>query len=233
MWGVPMAIVAFLGWQLLRNTFMLDPYRRIDPQVAALRIEAVAMNWKWLFNYPEQGIATVDHLAIPLGTLVEFRLTSDSVMHSFMISALAGQIHVMPGVETRQFLRADLPGDYIGRTKQYNGPGFAGQRFVVSAVEAAAFETWVAETRDRGGALDKTAYAILAEPSTGAAAAQRLGLPAGAPIGFGQVQPDLYASILHRYMSPAGVPAAVQGGAPAYAGATGASPHHHETGSAP
>lgn len=233
MWGVPVAIVAVLGWQLVRNTYMLDPYRRIDPEAPAIRIEAVAMNWKWLFIYPEQGIATVDHLTIPIGTPVEFRLTSDSVMQSFMISALAGQIYVMPGMETRQFLRADTPGTYIGRNTQYNGPGFAGQRFEVSAVEPVAFENWVADTRAARGTMDQAAYAILAEPSTGAAAAERLGLPTGATIGFGQVQSDLYASILHRYMSPAGVSVAAQPGAPGYSSDTAASLPHHATGGTP
>lgn len=229
MWGIPFAIVGFLGFQLVRNAFDLDPYRPIDPGTTPLRVQAVALNWKWLFILPDQSVATVDHLTVPLGVPVEFRLTSDSVMQSFMVGALAGQIYAMPGMETRQFLRADAAGDYVGRNTQYNGPGFAGQRFVLSAVEPVAFEAWVADLRAGGGTLDAAGYAVLAAPSTGEAAAAALNR--SLPLGFGTVDPGLYERILHRYMAPGGVAASDQPGAPAFAGATAG--HDHGEGGAP
>lgn len=229
MWGIPFAIVGFLGFQLVRNAFELDPYRPIDPGTAPLRVQAVALNWKWLFILPDRGVATVDHLTVPRGVPVEFRLTSDSVMQSFMVSALAGQIYAMPGMETRQFLRADAAGDYVGRNTQYNGPGFAGQKFVLSAVEPADFEAWVADLRAGGGTLDAAGYAVLAAPTTAEAAAATLSRPL--PLGFAMVDRGLYEEILHRYMAPGGVAAFDQPGAPTFAGA-GAG-HDHEGGSAP
>lgn len=223
MWGIPFVIVGFLGYQLTRNAFDLDPYRPINPSVAPLRVQAVALNWKWLFILPDQGIATVDHLTVPVGVPVEFVLTSDSVMQSFMVSALAGQIYAMPGMETRQFLRADVEGDYVGRNTQYNGPEFAGQNFVLHAVTPAGFNAWVTEVRAGGGRLDHGRYAILAAPSTGDTAADALNRPL--PLSFGAVDPGLYGSILRRYMAPGGVPAVEQPGAPGYTGATTARDH--------
>ena len=216
MWGVPVAIVCVLGWHLMRNAFELDPYRRIDPGTPPLRIEAVALNWKWLFLYPDHGIATVDRLAIPVGLPVEFRLTSDTVMQSFMVSALAGQIYVMPGMETYQYLLADTAGDYVGRNTQYNGPDFAGQSFVLSAVDETAFGAFIEEARTSGLALDAATYARLALPSDGADAAQALGLGEGQAILFKSIPDEFFTSLVQRYMNGAAMQDWAQPGAPGF-----------------
>lgn len=124
-WGVPVLIVAVLATQLVRNTLELDPYRPLATNVEPLRVDAVALNWKWLFILPDQGVATVDELVVPVGVPILINLTSDSGMQSCLVSALAGQIYVMPGMATRQVLIADRPGLIAGRNTQFNGRGFA------------------------------------------------------------------------------------------------------------
>ena len=217
MWGVPALIVAVLATQLVRNTLALDPYRPLASDVEPLRVDVVALNWKWLFILPDHGIATVDDLAVPVGVPIVFRLTSDTVMQSFMVGALAGQIYVMPGMETRQVLMADRQGVFKGRNTQYNGSGFAAQRFVVKALPGAEFDAWVASVRGAGRPLDASSYAILAAPSSGAEAARMMGHGDAAAIRFAPVAPDLFAAILHRYMGPRAVAAAEQPGTPGFA----------------
>lgn len=206
MWGVPVVIVAVLATQLVRNTLELDPYRPLASAVEPLRVEAVALNWKWLFILPDHGFATVDELAIPVGVPVVINLTSDSGMQSFLVSALAGQIYVMPGMATRQVLIADRPGTFAGRNTQFNGRGFAGQRFVVTAMPMADFEAWIAAARAVGQPLDATSYAVFAAPSSGRAAAKALGVTGDGPMRFTPVPANFFASILHRYMGASGAP---------------------------
>lgn len=217
MWGVPAVIVVVLATQLVRNTLALDPYRPLASNVEPLHVEVVALNWKWLFILPDHGVATVDELAIPVGVPVVLRLTSDSVMQSFMVGALAGQIYVMPGMETRQMLMADRPGVFKGRNTQYNGSGFAAQSFAVTALPRAEFDAWLARVRSEGQALDASSYTILAAPSSAAQAARTMGRGDGAAIRFAPVAPDLFTTILHRYMGPRAVAPAEQPGAPGFA----------------
>ncbi|MDP3495626.1 MAG: hypothetical protein Q8R82_21170 [Hyphomonadaceae bacterium] len=229
MWGVPVLIVAVLTMQLVRNTLELDPYRPIASEVEPLRVEAVALNWKWLFILPDHGIATVDELAIPVGVPVAFRLTSDSGMQSFLVSALAGQIYVMPGMATRQVLMADRPGSFAGRNTQFNGRGFAGQRFVVEALPKNDFEAWVERARDAGHPLEAGTYAVLAKPSSGSEAAQALGASIDRPLRFAPVQADLFTTILHRYMRPGGAPPTGTPGAVVHSKTNGMPPGHAGT----
>lgn len=200
MWGVPVLIVAVLATQLVRNTLELDPYRPLASNVEPLRIEAVALNWKWLFILPDHAVATVDQLSVPVGVPVVINLTSDSGMQSFLVSALAGQIYVMPGMATRQVMLADRPGTFPGRNTQFNGRGFAGQRFVVTALPQADFNAWIEDLRTKGQPLNAANYSVLAKPSSGSEAARALGVAGDAPVWFSAVPPDFFGSILHRYM---------------------------------
>ncbi|MBB3810476.1 cytochrome o ubiquinol oxidase subunit 2 [Pseudochelatococcus contaminans] len=162
-WGFPVVIVAFLGIALWNYTFKLDPYRPLgdDP----LEVEVVMLDWKFLFLYPQQGIATVDYLAIPEGRAVSLRLTSGTVMQSFIIPQLAGQIYAMAGMQTKLNILADTKGHYIGRNTQYNGNGFASQSFTTAVVTSDEFNAWAEAQRAAGNPLDWEAYVALAQPS--------------------------------------------------------------------
>src|SRR5258707_7664185 len=123
-WLVPALIVIAVGVLLWRSTHKLDPYREIASSTPPLDVQVVAQDWKWLFIYPEQGIAVVNQLAFPSGRPVSLRITSDTVMNSFYIPALGGQIYAMAGMQTRLPLLADAPGRVPGRNLQYRGSGF-------------------------------------------------------------------------------------------------------------
>jgi cytochrome o ubiquinol oxidase subunit 2 len=187
-WLVPALIVVAVGVLVWRSTHRLDPYRPIDSAVPPLEVQVVAQDWKWLFVYPEQGIAVVNQLAFPSGRPVSLRITSDTVMNSFYVPALAGQIYAMAGMQTRLHLLADAPGKFVGRNSQYSGSGFSDQYFEVVAMTPADFDAWVAQVRQSPAKLDAAAYQTLA------AASRRH------PITYySAVEPDLYGSIIAKY----------------------------------
>jgi cytochrome o ubiquinol oxidase subunit 2 len=196
-WLVPALIVIAVGVLVWRSTHKLDPYREIVSDVPLLDIQVVAQDWKWLFIYPEQGIAVVNQMAIPAGRPISLRITSDTVMNSFYVPALAGQIYAMAGMQTRLQMLADAPGKFVGRNTQYSGGGFSDQFFEVVATSPADFDAWVAKTKQAPGKLDAAAYAKLAEKS-------RL-----VPIAyFSGVEPRLFDSIIAKYTHAHNVPAA-------------------------
>ena len=165
-WAVPAAIIVWLGLHLWAGTHKLDPYKAIDPGVKPLQIEAVAQDWKWLFIYPEQNLAVVNELVFPAGTPLSIRITSDTVMNSFVIPALGGQIYAMAGMQTRLHLLADKPGRFMGRNVQYSGRGFADQQFdAIATASPAEFDAWVAKVKTSPDVLDAEAYERLAKPS--------------------------------------------------------------------
>lgn len=219
MWGVPLVIVVVLSAQLYRTTHALDPVQPLASENPPLRVQVVGLDWKWLFLYPDLGIATVNELAFPVETSVALDLTTDTVMQSFLISALAGQIYAMPGMRTRLHILADAPGSFEGENTQFNGTGFPAQRFAARAMSAADFDAWVAQVRTDGQPLTEASYALLAESSTGAQAQARLGAEGMAPgvLHFSTVEGDLFHSILHRYMHGNPVPPSAQPGAVGYA----------------
>lgn len=187
-WLAPALIVVAVGTLLWRSTHKLDPYRPIDSAVAALEVQVVAQDWKWLFIYPEQGIAAVNQLVLPSGRPVSLRITSDTVMNSFYVPALAGQIYAMAGMQTRLQLVADAPGRFVGRNSQYSGAGFADQHFEVIAATPADFDAWVAKVRQSTTRLDAATYPALAARSR------------RHPITYyGAVEPDLFDSIIGQY----------------------------------
>jgi cytochrome o ubiquinol oxidase subunit 2 len=187
-WLVPAAIVIALGTLLWSSTHKLDPYRQIDPAVQPLQVQVVAQDWKWLFIYPEQGIAVVNQLAFPSGRPLSLRLTSDTVMNSFYIPALGGQIYAMAGMQTRLHLIADAPGRFAGRNTQYSGSGFSDQHFQAIATSPEDFDAWAAKVKQSPSKLDAAAYRALA--------ADRRAHPVAY---YSAVEPDLFDTIIAKY----------------------------------
>ena len=164
-WSIPLMTVLLTGTVAWIGSYDLDPPKPIASSAKPLRIQAVSLDWKWLFIYPEQGVASVNHLTIPVGTPVSFELTSSGVMNSFYVPQLAGQIYTMAGMVTRLNLRADHSGTYRGMSANFSGDGFADMYFKVDAVTPDGFAQWVAATRNSGPVLDVQSYAALVKPS--------------------------------------------------------------------
>ena len=140
MWGVPFVIIFFLSIELWHSNKALDPYKPIDSEFPALQVQVVGLDWKWLFIYPQYGIASIGEMAFPADRPVALKLTSDTVMQSFLVSALAGQIYTMPGMETQLHLKADHPGVFEGENTQFNGIGFTEQKFNAVAMSQQDFK---------------------------------------------------------------------------------------------
>ncbi len=148
-WMIPMLVVLFLAGLSWSGSHELDPYKTIQSDKTPLTVEVVSMDWKWLFIYPEQGIATVNELVIPTGRPVNFRLTSATVMNSFFIPGIAGQIYTMAGMQTRLSVQASDAGTYRGMSAQFSGDGFSDMRFDTTAMNGSQFDTWVEHVRSR------------------------------------------------------------------------------------
>ncbi|MGJ7612117.1 MULTISPECIES: ubiquinol oxidase subunit II [unclassified Variovorax] len=196
-WAAPLLIIIALGAITWISTHTLDPYqplRRIDAQRAIpadtkpLVVEVVALDWKWLFIYPEQGIATVNELAAPVDRPIEFRITASSVMNSFFIPALAGQIYAMPGMQTKLNAVINKPGEFDGFSANYSGAGFSGMRFKFHGLSHGDFDQWIEKVKsNKEGGLDRALYQKLEAPSE------------REPVRhYATVAPDLYDAILNR-----------------------------------
>lgn len=188
-WGLPVIIVAILSWNLWEVSHKLDPYKSIASDKPTLHIQAVSLDWKWLFIYPDQHIASVNKVVFPANRPVRFELTSETVMQSFMIPRLGSQIYTMPGMVTKLNLLASKPGSYRGQNTQYNGKGFAKQKFTAQAVSDTEFKQWVKQQKSRPP-LDMSAYNKLARRSV-----------LSEPAFFGDVSPQLFKQILTRVKS--------------------------------
>ena len=167
-WAIPTLIIIALGAVTWISTHELDPRAPLahvsQSNVKPIEVEVVSLDWKWLFIYPEYNIATVNELALPVGTPVHFKLTSATVMNSFFIPQLGSQIYTMTGMETQLNLRADHVGEYDGISANYSGHGFAGMKFKAVALDDAGFKAWVAKAQSAQTPLDAAAYAQLAKP---------------------------------------------------------------------
>jgi cytochrome o ubiquinol oxidase subunit 2 len=190
-WAAPLLIIICLGALTWVGTHLLDPYRPLDrvseteeiaPDHAPLKVEVVALDWKWLFIYPEQGVAAVNELVVPTNREIEFTLTSSSVMNAFYIPAMAGMIYAMPGMETKLHGIFNNAGEYQGLASHYSGHGFSGMRFKAHATDEAGFDAWVAKARETGGELSRQEYLTLEAPTENVA-----------PRTYASVDPDLFA----------------------------------------
>ena len=195
-WAAPLMIIIALGAVTWISTHTLDPYRglrRIDAArpipagIKPLNVEVIALDWKWLFVYPDQGIAVVNELAAPVDVPIHFKITASSVMNSFFVPALAGQISAMPGMQTQLHAVINRAGVYEGFSANYSGEGFSGMHFKFRGVSATDFERWVQEAKAGGSELSRETYLKLEKPS------QR------EPVRrYATVAPGLYDAVVNR-----------------------------------
>ncbi|MHC8383530.1 ubiquinol oxidase subunit II [Pseudomonas sp. LB3P14] len=164
-WAVPVLIIIALGYVTYKSTHALDPYKPLESDVKPITIEVVALDWKWLFIYPEQGIATVNKIVFPAHTPINFKITSDAVMNSFFIPALGGQIYAMAGMQTKLHLIANQNAEMDGISANYSGAGFTGMKFKAIATSQEDFDAWVSEVKKAPKQLEKAEYEALAKPS--------------------------------------------------------------------
>jgi cytochrome o ubiquinol oxidase subunit 2 len=186
-WSIPALTVILLGGVIWIGSHQLDPRAPIPGKSDPLRVDVVALDWKWLFIYPDHGVASVNQLVIPTETPVEFRLTSATVMNSFFVPQLGSQIYAMGGMITHLHLLADNPGEFPGFSAMFSGDGFSDMRFIAKAVPARDFNAWVEQARGTGSALDDAGYAALAKPSK-----------AVPPATYHSVAPKLFERILDQ-----------------------------------
>jgi cytochrome o ubiquinol oxidase subunit II len=185
-WSIPAMTVLLVGGVAWVGAHDLDPRKPISSTVKPVTVEVVSLDWKWLFIYPEQGIASVNHLTVPVGTPISFELTSSTVMNSFFVPQLGGQIYTMFGMVTRLHLQADHTGTYPGLSAMFSGDGFADMRFTVDAVSNDKFAQWVSQAREAGPVLDTQSYKDLAKPSK-----------AIAPFTYRAVAADLFSGVVN------------------------------------
>jgi cytochrome o ubiquinol oxidase subunit 2 len=185
-WSIPAMTVLLVGGVAWVGAHDLDPRKPINSSVKPVTVQVVSLDWKWLFIYPEQGIASVNHLTVPVGTPISFELTSSTVMNSFFVPQLGGQIYTMSGMVTRLHLQADHPGTYPGLSAMFSGDGFSDMRFTVDAVSNDKFAQWVSQAREAGPVLDTQSYKDLAKPSK-----------AIAPFTYRAVAADLFSGVVN------------------------------------
>lgn len=198
-WAAPLVIITILGAVTWTNTHLLDPYRPLDriapgrsaENIKPLKVQVVALDWKWLFIYPELGIATVNEMAAPVDRPLNFELTSSSVMNSFYVPALAGQIYAMPGMTTKLHAVINKAGVYDGFSANYSGEGFSHMRFKFRGMSEAEFARWTEQVRKGGGRLDGPRYLVLEKPSEK--------VP---PQRFAAVDADLFHKAVNRCVEP-------------------------------
>ncbi len=165
-WAIPALVITFLGGIAWFGSHELDPFRALPGPAKPVEVEVVSLDWKWLFIYPDEGVAAVNQLVIPAGRPVHFRLTSSGVMNSFFVPQLGSQIYTMPGMTSQLSLEADQEGIYPGLSAQFSGQGFADMRFEVQALAPDAYAKWIADAKAASGdTLDGASYAALAKPS--------------------------------------------------------------------
>ena len=184
-WAIPLMTVLLVGGVAWVGAHDLDPRRPINPEVPPLRVQVVSLDWKWLFIYPDQNIASVNRLVVPVGVPISLELTSTGVMNSFFVPQLGSQIYTMAGMTTHLQLQADNAGSYPGLSAQFSGDGFADMIFKADAVPNEKFSEWVATARATGPVLDAQSYADLAKPSK-----------AVTPFTYKAVASDLFTGIV-------------------------------------
>ena len=200
-WSMPLLVVIFLGGIIWIGAHRLDPYRPIASSAKPLDVQVVSLDWKWLFIYPDQGVAAVNELVVPAGVPLHFSLTSASVMNAFFVPQLGSMIATMNGMVTQLHLQADHPGDYYGESTQFSGDGFSGMRFVLHAVPGDRFEEWLTKARQAGTVLDRNAYETLAQESENVQ-----------PFTYRGVEPKLFEAVVTQEIPPQNGPQHGRGG---------------------
>jgi cytochrome o ubiquinol oxidase subunit 2 len=190
-WAVPFEIVLVLAALTWSSTHALDPSKTLTGNTPPMKVQVVALQWKWLFIYPEEGIASVNEVEFPANRAIEFDITADAPMNSFWIPALGGQIYAMTGMITKLNLESNTLGSFRGSSANYSGEGFAQMRFTANAISDGDFGTWVQRVKRSTSTLDATMYDELAKPSD-----------AGPAIYYASVDKDLFDKIVMKFMMP-------------------------------
>ncbi|MFN8769992.1 MAG: ubiquinol oxidase subunit II [Neisseriaceae bacterium] len=190
-WGIPCIIIAILGTITWISTHKLDPYRPLDSNIKPITIEVVALDWKWLFIYPEQKIATVNLVQFPVNVPVTFKITADAPMNSLWIPQLSGQVYAMAGMQTKLHIMATEVGDYRGSAANISGAGFSGMKFIARVSNQSEFDKWVNTVQNSHEVLTGSEYIQLAKPSE------------DNPVKYyGMVRDRLFDDIIMKYMMP-------------------------------
>jgi cytochrome o ubiquinol oxidase subunit 2 len=196
-WSIPLLTIMLLGGVIWVGSYDLDPATPLESDQAPLNVQVVSLDWKWLFIYPDQNVASVNRLVIPAAVPVRFNLTSASVMNAFFVPQLGSMIYTMNRMATQLNLKADEPGTFLGLSSHFSGDGFADMHFNVEAVPMDKFNAWVDETRKSGGkALDSNSYKDLSKPSLNVA-----------PFVYSEIEPDLFKKIVTQVLPPGPGPA--------------------------
>lgn len=190
-WIVPSILIIFLSIVNWKTAHQLDPYKSINAAAKPITIQVVALRWKWLFLYPEQNIATVNFLEIPVNTPIHFKLTADAPMNSFWIPSLGGQIYAMSGMSTQLQLLASKQGDFPGGAAEISGEGFSGMNFKVRSASLEQFDQWVNKLQRTDNVLTSNSYAQLAKPSM-----------YNSPVYYYYADTNLYNEIIQKFMAP-------------------------------
>jgi cytochrome o ubiquinol oxidase subunit 2 len=194
-WSIPAMVVLLLAAVAWTGSHDLDPARKLSSELKPMRIEVVALDWKWLFIYPDLQVASLNEITVPTGVPIEFELTSSNVMNAFWVPQLGSQIATMPGMTTRLNLLAWHAGEYPGLSSNFSGEGFSDMRFMVHAVPATAFDTWLALTRVLGAKLDAGAYAELARSGSDVSIRDYGGVEPGL---FGRIERETSGAPVHQ-----------------------------------
>jgi len=184
-WAIPTLVIIFLSGIAWFGSHALDPYRPLGPKSKTIEVEVVSLDWKWLFIYPTEGIASLNQLVIPAGMPVHFSITSASVWNTFFVPQLGSMIYSMAGMVTQLNLQADAPGAFHGLSGMFSGEKFSDMHFEVRALKIDEYAKWVANSKNAGGSLDRAAYAKLAQLQDTAM-----------PTVYGTIDPTLFAAIV-------------------------------------
>jgi len=204
-WSIPCMVIILLGGVAWLGSYAIDPAQPVEahsssPRSEPLEIQAVSLDWKWLFIYPQEGIASVNELVVPAGVPLHFSLTSASVWNTFFVPQLGSMIYTMNGMRTQLYLRADEPGTFRGMSAHFSGDGFSDMHFAVRSVSVDEFAAWSRASRGAGPTLDAAGYTALARQGTVAKST------------YGSVAPDLFDKVVTQEIAPGPGPGTERGG---------------------
>ncbi len=185
-WAIPALVVVVLGGVAWFGSHELDPFKPLPGKEKPVEIQVVSLDWKWLFIYPQEGVASLNTLAVPVGAPIHFTITSSGVMNSFFVPRLGSQIYAMAGMATQLWLQADQPGTFAGLSANFSGDGFADMRFDLKALPADGYAKWIADAKASGADLDRARYGGLVIPSINVS-----------PSVYRSVEPHLFESIVN------------------------------------
>jgi cytochrome o ubiquinol oxidase subunit II len=195
-WAIPILVIMFLGGVIWIGSYELDPFKPLPSKTPPLEVQVVALDWKWLFIYPQHNIATVNQLVVPAGVPIHFSITSGSVFNTFFIPQLGSMIYAMPGMTSQLYLQADHPATMMGESAHFSGDGFSDMMFQVHSVSPEEFSTWVAQSRTTGAVLDRERYSLLAQQSHNVK-----------PYSYKAIDSALFTDIASQKIAPAPGPA--------------------------